>query len=438
MPKLKRITTTDQNFATQLAEVLNRDSAAERNVDQQVADIIQDVRQRGDGALLELTAKFDGNSAGSIAGLELSQERLQQASKNISKEKFAALTHAVKRVNTYHQHQKQSAWFYTEADGSRYGQKVLAMQRAGLYVPGGKAAYPSSVLMTAIPAKVAGVKELIMMVPAPLGELNEMVLAAAFLAGVDRVFTIGGAQAIAALAYGTETVPAVDTIVGPGNVYVASAKKQVFGKVGIDMIAGPSEVLVVADETTNPDWVAMDLFAQAEHDEMAQSILLTPDASYADKVQQSIKKLLPSMERQDIIAASLEKNGAIIITENIASLPDIIDQIAPEHLELMIKDAEALSEKVSNAGAIFIGSYSSESLGDYTAGPSHVLPTSGTARFSSPLGVYDFQKRTSIIHCSQEGAQVLGQVASTLARSESLSAHARSAEMRIEKIKVTE
>jgi len=433
MAQLTRITTNDVNFAQQLEQLLNRDSVAERNVDQQVADIIQDVRERGDVALLELTAKFDANKADSVAGLELTKERLQQASSNISKESFSALTHAAERVKTYHEHQKQDSWSYVEEDGSRYGQKILPMQRAGLYVPGGKAAYPSSVLMTAIPAKVAGVRELIMMVPTPSGELNEMVLAAAFLAGVDRVFTIGGAQAIAALAYGTETVPAVDTIVGPGNMYVASAKKQVFGKVGIDMIAGPSEVLVVADETANPDWVAMDLFAQAEHDEMAQSIMLTADAAFADKVQQSITALLPTMERREMITASLQKNGAIIIAENVEELPRIIDQIAPEHLELMTEGAEALSDKISNAGAIFIGSYSSESLGDYAAGPSHVLPTSGTARFSSPLGVYDFQKRTSIIHCSSDGANTLGQVASTLARSESLTAHARSAEMRIKK-----
>lgn len=433
MTKLRRISTADADFSTQLMQLLKRDSVAERNVDQQVADIIQDVRERGDIALIELTAKFDHNAEDSIAGLELNKERLQQASNNISKENFAALTHAAERVKTYHEHQKQDSWSYTESDGSRYGQKISPMQRAGLYVPGGKAAYPSSVLMTAIPAKVAGVKELIMMVPAPSGELNEMVLAAAFLAGVDRVFTIGGAQAIAALAYGTETVPAVDAIVGPGNVYVASAKKQVFGKVGIDMIAGPSEVLVVADETTDPDWVAMDLFAQAEHDEMAQSIMLTADSVYADKVQQSIDKLLPTMERSEMITASLQKNGALIVAENANEFPNIIDEIAPEHLELMTQDAESLSEKVINAGAIFIGSYSSESLGDYAAGPSHVLPTSGTARFSSPLGVYDFQKRTSIIHCSREGAQSIGKVASSLARSEGLTAHAQSAEMRIEK-----
>ena len=433
MTILRKFSTIDPDFARQLTHLLNRDSATEHNVDQQVADIIQDVRQRGDVALLELTAMFDNHSADSVAGLELSKERLQQASNNISKENFAALTHAAERVKTYHEHQKQNSWSYTEKGGSRYGQKISPMQRAGLYVPGGKAAYPSSVLMTAIPAKVAGVKELIMMVPAPSGELNEMVLAAAFLAGVDRIFTIGGAQAIAALAYGTKTIPAVDTIVGPGNMYVASAKKQVFGKVGIDMIAGPSEVLVVADETTDPDWVAMDLFAQAEHDEMAQSILLTVDAGYADKVQQSIEKLLPSMERRDMITASLQKNGAVILAKDAAELSHVINQIAPEHLELMTKDAEALSEKVTNAGAIFIGAYSSESLGDYVAGPSHVLPTSGTARFSSPLGVYDFQKRTSIIHCSRDGAQELGQVASSLARSESLTAHARSAEMRLEK-----
>lgn len=431
MVNLRKLTTSQTSFPEQLAHLLHRDSVAERNVDQLVADIIQDVRDRGDQALLELTAKFDGNSADSVAGLELTQERLKAASNNISSAEFSALTHAAERVKSYHEQQKQSSWSYEEADGSRYGQKLSPMQRAGLYVPGGKAAYPSSVLMTAIPAKVAGVTELVMMVPTPSGELNEMVLAAAFLAGVDRVFTIGGAQAIAALAYGTDTVPAVDTIVGPGNMYVASAKKQVFGKVGIDMIAGPSEVLVVADETADPDWVVMDLFAQAEHDEMAQSIMLTADASYADKVQQSIDKLLPTMERRDMIAASLKKNGAMIVADK-SEIVRVIDEIAPEHLELMTADAEALSEQVNNAGAIFIGAYSSESLGDYVAGPSHVLPTSGTARFSSPLGVYDFQKRTSIIHCSRKAAQKLGKSASTLARSEGLTAHARSAEMRLE------
>ena len=431
MTKLKTLNNATADFPQQLEQLLNRDSLAERNVDDAVSAIIADVRARGDAALLEYTAQFDQYSVANFAGLELSQERLQQATSAISEQQFSALTHAAERIKNYHQHQKQDSWDYLEADGSRLGQKILPMQRAGLYVPGGKAAYPSSVLMTAIPAKVAGVKELVMMVPAPEGELNEMVLAAASLAGVDRVFTVGGAQAIAAMAYGTETVPAVDTIVGPGNVYVASAKKQVFGKVGIDMIAGPSEVLVVADDSADPDWVAMDLFAQAEHDEMAQSILLTTDPVFADKVQASIERLLPTMERQQIIADSLAKNGAVIIAQNDADLVSIIDHIAPEHLELMLDNADSVAEQVSHAGAIFIGRYSSESLGDYVAGPSHVLPTSGTARFSSPLGVYDFQKRTSIIHCSAESANTLGAVASVMARTESLTAHARAAEMRI-------
>lgn len=431
MTKLKTLNNAAADFAQQLEQLLNRDSLAERNVDDAVATIIADVRARGDVALLEYTAKFDQHSVADFSGLELSQERLQQAASTISEQQFSALTHAAERIKNYHQHQKQDSWDYLESDGSRLGQKILPMQRAGLYVPGGKAAYPSSVLMTAIPAKVAGVKELVMMVPAPEGELNEMVLAAASLAGVDRVFTIGGAQAIAAMAYGTATVPAVDTIVGPGNVYVASAKKQVFGQVGIDMIAGPSEVLVVADDSANPDWVAMDLFAQAEHDEMAQSILLTTDPVFADKVQAAIERLLPTMERQQIIADSLAKNGAVIVAQNNADLVPIIDHIAPEHLELMLNDAQSVAEQVSHAGAIFIGRYSSESLGDYVAGPSHVLPTSGTARFSSPLGVYDFQKRTSIIHCSAESANTLGAVASVMARTESLTAHARAAEMRI-------
>ncbi len=429
---LKRLSINDANFDADLQRLLHRDSSSsEQNVDKQVADIIQDVRDRGDESVLELTKRYDALDAPSMSAIELSQDELKSASERISKEQLDSLQKAAARVKSYHEKQLQASWSYTDEEGNRLGQKINPMRRAGLYVPGGKAAYPSSVLMTAIPAKVAGVSELVMVVPTPNGEKNDMVLAAAYLANVDRVFTIGGAQAIAALAYGTETIPSVDTIVGPGNIYVATAKRQVFGKVGIDMIAGPSEVLVVADSTANPEWVAMDLFAQAEHDQMAQSILLTDSIETADAVDAAIEKLLPTMSRKDIIVDSLKANGATIVTNSAADYVAVIDEIAPEHLELMVANAEQLAEDVRNAGAIFIGSYSSESLGDYTAGPSHVLPTSGSARFSSPLGVYDFQKRTSIIHCSERGAQTLGKVASTLARSESLEAHAVSAEMRI-------
>lgn len=431
--KLRELTTGGDGFDQQLAKLLNRDSESSSNtdaVDAQVRDIIQAVRERGNAALIDYTAKFDRYAVQDFAQLELSQERLQQAVQSIDADKREALETAAERIRRFHQRQLQGSWDYQDPDGTRLGQKVSPMYRAGLYVPGGKAAYPSSVMMTAIPAKVAGVQELVMMAPTPSGELNETVLAAACLAGVDRVFTLGGAQAIAALAYGTETVPAVDTIVGPGNIYVATAKKLVFGQVGIDMIAGPSEVLIVADASADPEWVAMDLFAQAEHDEMAQSILLTADAEFASKVQQAVERLLPTLPRKDIIEQSLNNNGAIILADTSEFLA-LIDEIAPEHLELMVEGAETLAEQVRNAGAIFIGAHSSESLGDYIAGPSHVLPTSGTARFSSPLGVYDFQKRTSIIHCSAAAAGALGKPAAVIARSESLDAHARSAEMRV-------
>jgi len=412
---------------------LHRDTSEQRNIDDQVDAIIKQVKGSGDQALQQLTEKFDGYAVATAEDLEVPQKKLEQAAANIDKDKFSALTLAAERVQIYHEQQLQDSWEYQEADGTRLGQKITPLKRAGLYVPGGKAAYPSSVLMTAIPAKVAGVEELVMMAPSPGGELNDMVLAAAHIAGVDRVFSIGGAQAIAALAYGTQLVPAVDAIVGPGNIYVATAKKLVFGQVGIDMIAGPSEVLVVADDSVNPDWIAMDLFAQAEHDEMAQSIVVSMDQQVLTNVQKSIGKLLPEMERQDIIRQSLEKNGGMILVDKKKSLLKVIDEIAPEHLELMMQNGKELAESVRNAGAIFIGKYSSESLGDYVAGPSHVLPTSGTARFSSPLGVYDFQKRTSIIDCSQAGAQIMGEAASVLARGESLTAHARAAEMRLNK-----
>ena len=433
MTKLQvaRLDAKADEFEKQLATLLKRDVTTEQGIEETVASIINAVKQEGDKALLAYTNKFDNVSAKKISELQLSEQRLQQAMDAISEEQRVALRTAARRIESYHQKQLQESWHYEEPDGTRLGQKVTPLQRVGLYVPGGKAAYPSSVLMNAIPAKVAGVKELIIVVPTPSGELNDMVLAAAHIAGVDKVFCIGGAQAIAALAYGTETVPVVDKIVGPGNIYVATAKKQVFGKVGIDMIAGPSEVLVVADSSVDPDWVAMDLFAQAEHDEMAQSILLSSDSNVLDAVQASITSLLPAMERADIIQQSLQANGAFILAENEKQLIDVINAIAPEHLELLVENAASLSEEVSHAGAIFVGKYSAESLGDYCAGPNHVLPTSGTARFSSPLGVYDFQKRTSIIHCSEEGADSIARVASVMARSESLTAHARSAEYRI-------
>ncbi len=430
---IKQLNTNDANFDQELATLLHRDTVEQRNIDDQVEAIIAEVRKNGDAALCFYTNKFDQFDVESVGDLEIPQERLKEASSRIDTEQLSALSLAAERVRRYHEKQLQKSWHYEEEDGTRLGQKITPLKRAGLYVPGGKAAYPSSVLMTAIPAKVAGVEELVMMVPAPKGEVNDMVLSAAYLAGVDRVFSLGGAHAIAALAYGTQTVPAVDAIVGPGNIYVATAKKLVFGQVGIDMIAGPSEVLVVADDSVDPDWVAMDLFAQAEHDEMAQSIVISTDETVLKKVGTSITKLLPEMERQDIIRASLKKNGGMILARNTKELLRVIDEIAPEHLELLTKDARELSESVFNAGAIFIGRYSSEALGDYVAGPSHVLPTSGTARFSSPLGVYDFQKRTSIIDCSQEGVQVMGKAASVLARGEALTAHARSAEMRLTK-----
>ena len=430
---IKQLNNRDAEFTNSLSELLHRDTQEQRNIDDQVEAIIQQVRSSGDRALQALTEKFDGYTVSTAEELEVPKKKLEQATANIDADKFSALTLAAERVKNYHEQQLQDSWEYQEADGTRLGQKITPLKRAGLYVPGGKAAYPSSVLMTAIPAKVAGVEELIMMAPSPAGELNDMVLAAAHIAGVDRVFSIGGAQAIAALAYGTQIVPAVDAIVGPGNIYVATAKKLVFGQVGIDMIAGPSEVLVVADDSIDPDWVAMDLFAQAEHDEMAQSIVISTDQRVLDNIQKSIEKLLPEMERQEIIRQSLENNGGMILVDNQTNLIKVVDEIAPEHLELMTENASDLAEFIRNAGAIFIGKYSSESLGDYVAGPSHVLPTSGTARFSSPLGVYDFQKRTSIIDCSQAGAQIMGQAASVLARGESLTAHARAAEMRLNK-----
>lgn len=426
-----KLRSSDDDFQTALNSLLNRDQTLESGVEDTVTEVIADVAHNGDKALFKYTQKFDLFDV-EARGLEVRTSRIEQAIDNIPKDQREALEYAVKRVRSYHEKQLLESWSYTEADGTQLGQKISPLNRAGLYVPGGKATYPSSVIMNAVPAKVAGVKELIMVSPTPKGEFNDMVLAAAYLSGVDRVFRVGGAQAIAALAYGTETIPKVDKITGPGNIFVATAKKQVFGKVGIDMIAGPSEVLIIADEKVDPDWVAMDLFAQAEHDEIAQSILLTQSEWMAERVQQSINKLLPTMERADIIQQSLKNNGALIIAESRDDVIAIADDIAAEHLEIFTQDADQLAQEISNAGAIFIGPYSAESLGDYCAGPNHVLPTAGTARFSSPLGVYDFQKRTSIIKVSKAGAQVIGRNASVLARGESLTAHARSAEFRLE------
>ncbi|CAE6941739.1 MULTISPECIES: histidinol dehydrogenase [Pseudomonas] len=428
---IRRLNAAEQGFAHHLDQLLSWESVSDDGVNQRVLEIIAAVRSRGDAALVEYTQRFDGLEVASMADLILPRARLEQALQRITAEQRTALETAAERVRSYHEKQKQDSWRYTEADGTVLGQQVTPLDRAGLYVPGGKATYPSSVLMNAIPAKVAGVAEVVMVVPTPRGEINEMVLAAAAIAGVDRVFTIGGAQAVAALAYGTESVPPVDKIVGPGNIYVATAKRHVFGKVGIDMIAGPSEILVVCDGQTDPDWIAMDLFSQAEHDQDAQSILLSTDAAFLDKVAESINRLLPTMERADIIRTSLEERGALIHVADKAQAVEVANRIAPEHLELSVESPEEWLPLIRHAGAIFMGRYTAEALGDYCAGPNHVLPTSGTARFSSPLGVYDFQKRSSIIYCSADGASVLGKTASVLARGESLTAHARSAEYRI-------
>ena len=429
---IQRLNTKQAAFPAQLQRLTAWQEELDQAVAETVAGIVADVIARGDRAVLDYTGQFDRLDAESVADLEVTKVRMQQALASIDPQQRSALESAADRVRSYHEHQKQESWQYKDDGGNLLGQKISAIARAGIYVPGGKATYPSSVLMNALPAKVAGVAEIIMVVPAPDGILNDMVLAAAEIAGVDRVFTVGGAQAIAALAYGTESIPAVDKIVGPGNIYVATAKRQVFGKVGIDMIAGPSEILIICDGTTNPDWVAMDLFSQCEHDENAQALLLCPDREYLDTVEPSIQRLLPDMERADIIRTSLAARGAMIETRTIEEAVTISNQLAPEHLELSVADPEALLPLVENAGAIFMGAYTAEVLGDYCAGPNHVLPTSGTARFSSPLGVYDFQKRSSIIMCSEQGVQDLGRVASVLARGESLTAHARSAEMRLD------
>lgn len=428
---MQRLDTTCKDFDSALAQLTAFDAGADSVVSQTVAQIIADIAVRGDEALLEYTARFDQVTASSVAQLEISKKRQSMALHSIDSVQREALEYAAHRVQSFHQHQLQQSWQYYDDSGNLLGQKVTPLERVGVYVPGGKASYPSSVLMNTVPAKVAGVPEIVMVVPAPGGALNDLVLAAACIAGVDRLFTIGGAQAIAALACGTHTVPAVDKIVGPGNIYVATAKRQVFGRVGIDMVAGPSEILIICDGSTDPDWVAMDLFSQAEHDELAQCLLLCPDGAYLDAVQASMNRLLPDMERADIIATSLANRGAMILTRDIHEALAVSNRIAPEHLELSVEDPESLLPLVQHAGAIFMGKFTSEALGDYCAGPNHVLPTSRSARFSSPLGVYDFQKRSSIIMGSQHGVQELGAAASVLARGESLTAHARSAEMRI-------
>ncbi|MDM0068621.1 histidinol dehydrogenase [Variovorax sp. J31P207] len=429
-----RLSTASATFEAEFKARLHWSAEADAAIEQVVADILVDVRQRGDEAVLEYTRRFDRLDVDGLPALELTAAELRAAFESLPTEQKDALQAAASRVRSYHEAQKKASgesWSYRDADGTLLGQKVTPLDRVGIYVPGGKAAYPSSVLMNAIPAHVAGVGEIIMVVPTPGGERNPLVLAAAHVAGVTRAFTIGGAQAVAALAYGTATIPAVDKITGPGNAYVAAAKRRVFGTVGIDMIAGPSEILVLADGSTPPEWVAMDLFSQAEHDELAQSILLSPDAAYIERVQQEIDRLLPSMPRAEIIAASLNGRGALIHTRSMEEACEISNRIAPEHLEVSSQEPHRWEPLLRHAGAIFLGAYTSESLGDYCAGPNHVLPTSGTARFSSPLGVYDFQKRSSLIEVSEEGAQALGQVASVLAHGEGLQAHARAAEMRL-------
>ena len=433
---LRTLSTADADFEAAFQRVLHWSAETDAAIEQRVAQIVDDVRMRGDAAVLELTARFDGLQAASMAALEIGPDELRAALERITPAQRAALEQAAERVRSYHERQLDAccrSWSYRDADGTLLGQKVTPLDRVGIYVPGGKAAYPSSVLMNAIPAQVAGVGEIVMVVPTPGGERNALVLAAAHVAGATRVFTIGGAQAVAALAYGTATVPRVDKITGPGNAYVASAKRRVFGQVGIDMIAGPSEILVLADGSTPPDWVAMDLFSQAEHDELAQSILLCPDAGYIDQVRDAIERLLPTMPRQAVIRASLEGRGALIRTRSMDEACAISNRIAPEHLEVSSAEPQRWEPLLRHAGAIFLGAFTSESLGDYCAGPNHVLPTSGTARFSSPLGVYDFQKRSSLIEVSEQGAQTLGVIAAELAYGEGLQAHAQAAEFRLKR-----
>lgn len=431
--KIKHLDISQKNFYQSLKESIDFDAEDNKKIQSIAAEIVSDIRTNGDDSLIRLTNKFDNLSIKESSELELKKSDLKDAYDSLDREQQDALNTSADRVKIYHEHQKQESWSYNEKNGTKLGQKITAIDRVGLYVPGGKASYPSSVLMNAIPAKVAGVKDLIMVVPTPNGERNKLVLAAAFVAGVDRVFTIGGAQAVAALAFGTNTVPQVDKIVGPGNAFVAEAKRIVFGTVGIDMIAGPSEILVITDGKTDPDWIAMDLFSQAEHDELAQSILISSDSSYFEKVNQSIDRLIKTMPRKKIIKASLENRGIFISVNNLKDAAEVSNYIAPEHLELSVEDPDSLLENITHAGAIFMGINTCESVGDYCAGPNHVLPTSRTARFSSPLGVYDFQKRSSIINLSEDGATELGGIASVMAKGEGLFAHAQSAEFRVKR-----
>ena len=431
--KTNRLNANDADFVPRLMALTAWSEERDEEVGERVRGILRDVAGRGDAAVVEYTNRFDRRDAASMADLTVERAQLEAALERLPAEQRQALEAAAERVSDYHARQKQDSWNYRDAHGTLLGQQVTPLDRAGIYVPGGKAAYPSSVLMNALPARVAGVGEIVMVSPAPDGELNDMVLAAAAVAGVERFFTLGGAQAVGALAFGTETVPAVDKIVGPGNIYVAEAKRQVFGKVGIDMIAGPSEILVVCDGKTDPDWIAMDLFSQAEHDEEAQSILVSPDADFLARVEEAMERLAPTLERETVIRTSMANRGALIQVDDLDQAMDVVNRICPEHLELSLDDAEVWAKKVRHAGAIFLGRHTPEALGDYCAGPNHVLPTSATSRFSSPLGVYDFQKRSSLIGCSPEGASELGKIASVLSRAESLTAHARSAEMRIKK-----
>jgi histidinol dehydrogenase len=432
MNRIARLSTADADFEPRLARLIAFESAQDPTIDAAVAEIIAAVRRGGDAAVLDYTRRFDRVEAASLSALEIAPQALAQALARVPGVQREALEQAASRIRSYHERQRLESWSFVEADGTRLGQRVTALARVGVYVPGGKAAYPSTVLMNVIPAKVAGVSEIVMTVPTPGGERNDLVLAAAALAGADRIFAIGGAQAIAALAYGTETIPAVDKVVGPGNAYVAAAKRRVFGVVGIDMVAGPSEVLIVCDGHCDPDWIAMDMFAQAEHDELAQAIAVSADAGVLDRVEQAIERLLPGMPRSEVMAQALARRGALIATRDLDEALTIVNRVAPEHLELALADADAVVGRVHNAGAIFVGRYSCEAVGDYCAGPNHVLPTSRSARFSSPLGVYDFQKRSSLIALSPSGAERLGRIAMTLAEGEGLSAHARSARYRVQ------
>jgi len=433
MGDIRQFSSTDKDFDSKLQKLLDWQKTENSKIDHQVGEILTNVRQKGDIALVEYTNQFDHRNVSSIKNLIVPSDQMSQALQNISEPERSALNVSAERIIEYHEHQKINSWSYCDEDGTMLGQQVTPLERIGIYVPGGKANYPSSVLMSALPAKVAGVNKIIMTAPAPDGQLNPMVLAAAAIAGVDEIYTVGGAQAIGALAYGTDTIKKVDKIVGPGNIFVATAKRMVFGQVGLDMVAGPSEVLIVCDGKTDPDWIAMDLFSQAEHDQNAQAILVSNDNKLLEQVKMSVEKLLPSLERADIIQSSLKRRGAFILVRDLNEAVELVNYIAPEHLELSVDDPEDMLPRIRNAGAIFMGRFTSESVGDYCAGPSHVLPTSSTARFSSPLGVYDFQKRSSIVMCNEKSASKLGKTASIIARAESLTAHAHSAEYRIKK-----